>query len=392
MTKRFSGMAIAVLSLALAACAEDSAPLAPSHDVETAASANHLYIVVFHEGVDAAQAARDLGLRHGFAARSVWRAVGGFSAFIPPGRLAAIKSDPRVQAVEEDGFVHLIKPIPSNGLCDRNPSHPKCQPPPPPPPTSETTPWGITRVGGPQSGAGKRAWVIDTGVDLDNPDLNVNTGCSVSFVTDRRGRSTSPDDGDGHGTHVAGTIAAIDNDIDVVGVAPGATICSIRVLDNNGSGTFEWVMQGVDYVAANGSSGDAANMSLGANSTSTTIDEAVERAADKGIRFAIAAGNSGEDASNHTPARVEHVNVYTVSAIDQNDCMPSWSNYGNPPVDFAAPGVGVLSLARGGGTTTLSGTSMAAPHVAGILLLGNVGSDGTANCDPDGVPDPIAHF
>ncbi len=97
-------------------------------------------------------------------------------------------------------------------------------------------------------------------------------------------------------------------------------------------------------------------------------------------------------ASNSSPARVNHANVYTVSAIDSNGNFAWFSNYGNPPVDVAAPGVGVLSTASGGGTTTMSGTSMAAPHVAGLLLLGSLNTVGSASGDPDGTPDPIASY
>jgi subtilisin family serine protease len=372
-----------------AACTSDYDPVSPGRDLGATSRGDKIHIVLLKEGVDAEAVARDLGRGHGFGARRVWEAVDGFSAFIPPGQLDAVRRDPRVERVVEDRIVRLIEPIRPNVNCNKNPNHPLCGGGGGG--TAETTPWGVTRVGGPRSGVGKVAWVIDTGVDLDHPDLNVNPGCSVSFVTGRRGQSTSADDGNGHGTHVAGTIAAIDNERDVVGVAAGATVCSVRVLDNRGSGTFEWVMSGVDFVAANGDAGDVANMSLGAESGDETIDLAVVRAADKHIFFTIAAGNSGEDAMNHTPARVEHDWVYTVSAIGSNDCLASFSNYGSV-VDFAAPGVGVTSLARGGGTTTFSGTSMAAPHVAGIRLLGNVASDGTACGDPAAPADPIAHY
>jgi hypothetical protein len=371
------------------ACTSESDPVSPGRDLGGTSREDKIHIVLLREGVDAAAVARDLGRGHGFGARRVWEAVDGFSAFIPPGQLDAVRRDPRVERVVEDRIVRLIEPIRPNVNCNKNPNHPLCGGGGG---TTETTPWGVTRVGGPRSGVEKVAWVIDTGVDLDHPDLNVNTGCSVSFVTGRRGQPTSADDGNGHGTHVAGTIAAIDNERDVVGVAAGATVCSVRVLDNQGSGTFEWVMSGVDFVAANGDPGDVANMSLGADSDDTTIDVAVKRAADEGIYFAIAAGNSGENAMNHTPARAGvHSDVYTVSAIGSNGCLASFSNFGDP-VDFAAPGVGVTSLARGGGTTTFSGTSMAAPHVAGIRLLGSVGSQGTACNDPAAPADPIAHF
>lgn len=258
---------------------------------------------------------------------------------------------------------------------------------------AQVTPWGIARVGGPANGTGKTVWIIDTGVDLNHPDLNVDARRSVNFIL--RGKN-SPDDGNGHGSHVAGTVAAIDNDIGVIGVAAGATIVAVRVLDNSGSGSYSGVMAGVDYVAANAKRsdadnlGDVANMSLGGPKYQP-LDDAVKTAAGLGIRFAIAAGNAGADANDHTPARANGENIYTVSAINSSDKFASWSNWGNPPVDFAAPGVSILSTWKGGGTKTISGTSMAAPHVAGILLLGNVVPGGTAGNDPDGNPDPIAH-
>ena len=105
----------------------------------------------------------------------------------------------------------------------------------------------------------------------------------------------------------------------------------------------------------------------------------------------VAAGNDGHDASGEEPAHIQHDNVFTVSAIGQNDCLASWSNFGEL-VDYAAPGVAILSLKKGGGVITYGGTSMAAPHVAGLLLLGSLNQDGFACSDPDEFPDPIAHF
>lgn len=206
--------------------------------------------------------------------------------------------------------------------------------------------------------------------------------------------STEPsaDDGNGHGTHVSGSIAAVDNDIDVVGVAAGASVVGVKVLNSAGSGTNSGVIDGIDYVAANASGGDVANMSLGGG-TSQALDDAVRNAADQGIYFAVAAGNDSDDANNYSPARVEYNNVWTISAIDENDSFASFSNYGNPPIEYAAPGVDVESLWRDNGVNTISGTSMASPHAAGVLLVtcGNPTADGTASGDPDGNADPIIH-
>ncbi len=104
----------------------------------------------------------------------------------------------------------------------------------------------------------------------------------------------------------------------------------------------------------------------------------------------LAPGNHALKAAHFTPAPANRTNVYTISAVNNVDCMASWSNYGNPPVDYAAPGVSILSTKKGGGTTSMSGTSMAAPHVAGVLLMGSIRTSGSAKCDPDGNPDPIA--
>jgi subtilisin family serine protease len=109
------------------------------------------------------------------------------------------------------------------------------------------------------------------------------------------------------------------------------------------------------------------------------------------VKIALAAGNESDNANNHSPARANGANVFTVSAVNNTDTFASFSNFGNPPVDFAAPGVSIQSTYKGGGFATLSGTSMAAPHVAGILLAGSIRGDGTAKSDPDGNPDPIAH-
>jgi subtilisin family serine protease len=172
----------------------------------------------------------------------------------------------------------------------------------------------------------------------------------------------------GHGTHVAGTVAAKDNTQDVVGVAPGAGLTGVKVLGCGGSGTTSGVIKGVDWVTANAVKPAVANMSLGGGA-STSLDSAVTTSADSGVFYAVAAGNSGANACNYSPARAgTHNGVMTTAATDVNNNDPSWSNFGSC-VDIWAPGVSILSTRKGGGTTTMSGTSMAAPHVAGTGAL-----------------------
>ncbi len=255
----------------------------------------------------------------------------------------------------------------------------------PPAPVDEQIPFGIARVGY-GSGAGKTAWIIDTGIDLDHPDLNVDAASGYDFINN----DAYGDDDNGHGSHCAGTVAAIDNEIGVVGVAAGATVVPVKVLDRRGSGAYSVIIAGIDFVGANASPGDAANMSLGGG-VYQAIDDAVYAASQNGIYFSLAAGNESDDANNHSPARVNGPNIWTVSAMDINDNWAYFSNYGNPPVDFCEPGVNVYSTYKDGGYTTMSGTSMAAPHMCGILLMtnGNPVTDGYVNGDPDGDADPI---
>jgi len=258
---------------------------------------------------------------------------------------------------------------------------------------SQETPYGITRVNkflnfyGETNYTGTAvAWVVDTGIDLDHPDLNVNA--SRGFNAFNSGRdSKSLDDGNGHGTHVSGTIAAINNDFGVIGVAPGATVIPVKVLDSRGSGYYSGVIAGVDWVGEYGESGDVANLSLG-GPVSQALDDAILAASGNGIKFALAAGNESRDAKYSSPARVNGANIVTISAMDVNDEWAYFSNFGKD-VDFAAPGLSIKSTWKGGGYNTISGTSMAAPHAAGVLLLGAAKTDSFVKNDPDGTPDPI---
>jgi subtilisin family serine protease len=253
---------------------------------------------------------------------------------------------------------------------------------------TQTTPYGITRVNGGIAYTGSNvAWIIDSGIDIDHEDLNVDASRGFNAFTSGRDAG-APDDNNGHGTHVAGTIAALDNNVGVIGVAAGATVVPVKVLDSRGSGSYSGVIAGVNHVAQYGQTGDVANMSLG-GPTSKALDDAILAASAK-VKFALAAGNESADANNSSPARVNGTNIYTVSAHDSSDRFASFSNYGNPPVDYAAPGVSINSTWKNGGYNTISGTSMASPHVAGILLLGNVSSGGTVSGDRDNNPDTIA--
>lgn len=302
-------------------------------------------------------------------------AIQGFTARLEAGQLKKLEADSNVKYIEADQEMSISQEIVAKG---------KPVPPPPPPAPDQTIPWGISRVGGGTLASSHTAWVIDTGVDFSHPDLNADESRSETFL---RGKRVLQDE-NGHGTHVAGTIAALNNAIGVVGVAPGTTVVSVRVLDRSGSGSNSGVIAGVNYVAANGVAGDVANMSLGGG-ISQALDDAVV-AASSVVKFVLAAGNDGINANNSSPARANGPNIYTISAMDINNNFAYFSNYGNPPVDYCAPGVNILSTYLNGSYSTLSGTSMAAPHVAGILLLGPVNSTSTVNGDKDATPDPIA--
>jgi hypothetical protein len=407
--KTYSSWAAAFALAAMVSCSKDEAPNVQPLD-EPQASQSHSevipdqFIVVYKEPgkmkgdhqmnkLQIQQISEDLFNSRGITGAEILEvysaAISGVAVRMSKDDAIKLSESNDVAYVEQDRIVALAPPCgtPNGGPCedpgdgdgggdDGGTS-------------TQETPYGITRVNGGVTYTGSSvAWILDTGVDLDHEDLNVDASRGFNAFTSGKD-SKNLDDGNGHGTHVAGTIAAIDNNVGVIGVAAGATVVPVKVLDSRGSGSYSGVVAGVNHVAANGNPGDVANMSLG-GPISQALDDAVLAAASNGIKFALAAGNDGADANNSSPARVNHTNVVTISAVNSSDTFASWSNWGNPPVDYAAPGVSIKSTWKDGGYNTISGTSMAAPHAAGIWLLGNISTSGYAVGDPDGTPDPIA--
>lgn len=246
-------------------------------------------------------------------------------------------------------------------------------------PDSQIVSWGVSVVGNSHDatsdGITRHAWIIDTGIDDYYQGSELNIGEGVNFVT--KGKDTT-DDTNGHGTHIAGILAAIDNDTGVLGIAAGATVHPVRVLHNNLYGTVDAIIAGVDYVAGKIQTDypddkHVVNMSLtveiaGQEEAAAMLDSVIATVANTGVNFAVCVGNESTDASLYAPANLFHDNVYTVASIDEAGNLASDSNYG-PEIDFVAPGVAIESLKPGGGTWFWSGCSMATPHVAGILLF-----------------------
>ena len=325
----------------------------------------HSYIVVFEDGVHSPAAlANDHARAYGLRLRFVYTdAIEGYAAYFPNDQaLQRVENDPRVAYVEHDQVVRA---------------------------EDQVIPWGIDRIdadisstkaGNGQADFGTNpdgtpswdvrnvhAYIIDTGVDASHTDLNVVN--QVNFRGDGKNY-----DCNGHGTHVAGTVAAKDNAQDVVGVAPEAPITAVKVLGCDATGSSSNVIAGVDWVTKNAQKPAIANMSLGGGATQAE-DDAVRNSANSGVFYSIAAMNNGANACNYSPARAGRTKnadgswnkdngIMTVAATNKQNGETSWSNYG-PCVDIWAPGYGILSTRKGGGTTTMSGTSMAAPHVGG---------------------------
>jgi PKD repeat protein len=308
------------------------------------------YLVVLEPSAgNPAVAAPELAAQYGGVVdRTYSAALQGFSVRMSEAGARALSRNPNVSWVEEDGVVRAIA-------------------------TQSNATWGLDRVDQRalpldssytynQTGSGVRAYIIDTGIRFSHNDFGGRAVTGFDAID-----GGSADDCNGHGTHVAGTVGGT-----TWGVAKGATLIGVRVLDCNGSGTTSGVIAGVDWVTANHVKPAVANMSLGGGASST-LDAAVQNSINAGISYVIAAGNGDfigrqQDACNSSPARV--ADAITISATNSSDQKASWANYGNC-VDLFAPGVSITSAWYNSNTATntISGTSMAAPHVAGAAAL-----------------------
>jgi subtilisin family serine protease len=335
----------------------------------------------------------------------VFNEIGGFVTNITDAQAQELVKIVGVKSVDQDREILLEEPIfnlqelnKSNNSYDNETTT-----------NGEIIPWGVRAVWQGENitqrgnfASDSYAFVIDSGVLNTTGDLNLATNSSWhrSWVSGE----TPFTDGNGHGTHVAGTIGALVNGKGVVGVAPGSQIVSLKVFNSTGGGAshstiIEAINHAVSVINSNNLSKDKVviNMSL-SGVLNISIETAIKNAADQGIRFVVAAGNNGKDADGYSPASAgDHPNVFTVSAVDSSYRMPFWSNWDRldsnddiDDVDFAAPGVGVLSYYRNGQLAYLSGTSMAAPHVAGLLLTGGVQSGNYVTPNYSGTSDQFA--
>jgi subtilisin len=361
-----------------------------------AAAQSNDYIVSFQRGTSRADRAAVAG-RHG-ALRYNYGIVDAVAVTITnENALRALAREPGVQSITPD---HLVFASQSANASDRASEKGKGKPgggntPPPPPPPAQVTPAGVLRVGAPtanSTGTGIKVGIVDTGVDLNHQDLAVAGGYNAFDGT------SNCQDNNGHGTHVAGTVAALDNAIDVRGVAPGASLYCVKVLDAQGQGSWSGVIAGLDWLWNEGQPRvQVVNMSLGGSGSDTDSEfrQAVARLHADGVIVVVAAGNDATlDVSQQVPAAYTDL-VLTVASttaadgvsacnVTINKDTASYFTSDGLGVTISAPGeeredvvgrgancyiqsLGILSLKLGGGTTRMSGTSMATPHVTGIV-------------------------
>ncbi|HEU4721502.1 MAG TPA: S8 family peptidase [Gemmatimonadaceae bacterium] len=312
------------------------------------------FIVTLRDGVNPAAVAREHDVTPDYVYTA---ALNGFAGSISDAARAGLLRDARVERVEQDGIV-TTQATQSNATWGLDRTDQRALP------LSGTWTYGNT-------GSGVTAYIIDTGIRFSHSDFG---GRAVSGYDAVDGGTA--DDCNGHGTHVAGTVGGA-----TWGIAKGVKLVAVRVLDCGGSGTWSGVIAGMDWVTANHLSPAVANMSLGGGAN-TSVDDATRRMIAAGVSTGVAAGNGNQggrqqDACKYSPARVAE--AMTIGATTKTDTKTSWSNYG-PCVDWFAPGSGITSAwyTSDGATNTISGTSMATPHVVGVAALYLQGSPGAS--------------
>lgn len=324
-------------------------------------------VVVFRPGLEAVATAAVVASHGGQSAKQL-PLIDGAVVYLPNEASArALADETIVLSVEDDIQLRaLVKPS-------------RVSPP------AQTIPWGVARISAPSvwgitTGDPVKVGIIDTGIDSSHPDLAANVKGGVSCVAYTKKYS----DDNGHGTHVAGIVAAINDAYGVVGVAPQAYLYAIKVLDRRGSGYLSDIIEGLDWAITNDM--DIVNMSLGTNTYSSALALAVQRTAAAGVVQVAAAGNDGpgEYTVDYPGAFPE---VIAVGATASDDSIASFSSCG-PQVAVAAPGVSIFSTYKGSAYATMSGTSMASPHVTGTVALVLTQPVGTWDTDADASWDP----
>lgn len=321
-------------------------------------------IVVFDSNVVNESAQNALLARFGAVKIKNLDLIGGKAVYLPPIAEAALKHHAGILRIEDDAVVYALgKPTPS-------------QP-------AEVLPWGVNRIDADlvwsaTTGDSVKVAVVDTGIDLSHPDLSANIKGGYNAINSLK----SANDDNGHGTHVAGIIAALDNAVGVIGVVPQADLYAVKVLSRTGSGYVSDIIEGLDWAIANGM--QVVNMSLGTSVDVQSFHDAIVRTYQAGVVLVAAAGNAYGGAVTY-PAR--YPEVVAVSSTDSADNIASFSSVG-PEVDLAAPGASIYSTYKGSTYATMSGTSMASPHVAGAAALVLTTSVGVYDMDADGVWDP----
>lgn len=328
-------------------------------------------IVVFQNDFvnEAAQSA--LVKEHGAEKIKHLRLINGMAVHLPQQAESALLRRTEVLRIDDDLIIQASDRPDDSGKPDSSKGNRL-----PPPPPAEVLPWGVDRINAdvvwPMSlptfnatASGIKVAIMDTGIDLDHPDLQGNIKGQVNTINPAK----SADDDNGHGTHVAGTVAAIDNEIGVIGVGPDIALYAVKVLGKNGSGWLSDLIEGVDWCINNKI--EIINMSLGASSDNQSFHDAIIRAYAAGIVEVAAAGNNGTTTGLvDYPAR--YPETIAVSAVGKNAdgslYFASFSSSG-PQVDLAAPGVSIYSTYNNGYYKSLNGTSMAAPHVSGVVAL-----------------------